>query len=227
MTEKLEMPKGRLRVRDDLNSPIVGLWGWKTEPNTAMGALERSYLAAIDTASKVSARRNELKGTGKYTDSGVAEQLVPAALEAMKPLRKAQNAIARVKAELAERRGRLKLTQPDQTNIVAALERQEIRTWLRSLDQAQRDKLFLGGGERVTHAIAEAVRTAPPALSGVAPSNINLMKERALEAQFPGEIEALADMERAIEVTERAVNVNTTEILNEMGIMKEKLLELA
>ena len=157
----------------------------------------------------------------------MAEQLVPAALDAMKPLRKAQNAIARARAELAERRDRLRLKQADQTNVVAALERQEIRTWLRSLDQAQRDKLFLGGGERVTPAIAEAVMTAPPALSGVAPSNINLMKERALEAQFPGEIEALADMERAIEVTERAVNVNTTEILNEMGIMKEKLLELA
>src|SRR5262245_51695975 len=121
MAEKLGMPKGRLRVRDDLSSPIVGLWSWQTEPGTMMGALERSYLAAIDTASKVSAKRNELKGTGKYTDTGVAEQLVPAALDAMKPLRKAQNAIARAKAELAERRSRLKLKQPDQTNIVAAL----------------------------------------------------------------------------------------------------------
>ena len=155
----------------------------------------------------------------------MAEQLVPAALDAMKPLRKAQNAIARARAELAERRDRLRLKQADQTNVVAALERQEIRTWLRSLDQAQRDKLFLGGGERVTPAIAEAVMTAPPELSGVAPSNINLMTERALEAQFPGEIEALADLERAM--TERAVNVNTTEILNEMGVAKEKLLELA
>src|SRR5262249_7635353 len=140
MAEKLEMPKGRLRVRNDLNSPIVGLWSWKTEPHTTMGALERSYLAAIDTASKVSARRNELKVTGKYTDSGVAEQLVPAALDEIKRLRKAQNAIARAKVELAARRSRLKLKQPDQTNIVAALERQEIRSWLRSLDQTQRDE---------------------------------------------------------------------------------------
>jgi len=93
MAEKLEMPKGRLRVRNDLNSPIVGLWSWKTEPNTPVSALERSYLAAIDTASKVSAKRNELKGTGKYTDTGVAEQLVPAALDAMKPLRKAQQSV--------------------------------------------------------------------------------------------------------------------------------------
>jgi hypothetical protein len=68
----------------------------------------------------------------------------------VRPLRQAQNAVARAKAELADRRGRLKLKQPDPANVSAAVERYEIRSWLRGLDQAQRDALFVGGGERVS-----------------------------------------------------------------------------
>ena len=46
-------------------------------------------------------------------------------------------------------------------------------------------------GERVDPEIAEAALFAPPELSGVAASNLQLMKERLLEAQFPGEVEEL------------------------------------
>src|SRR5205085_9015718 len=130
--------------------------------HTLMGGLEQCYVGTIDLAPKIGARKNELKASGKYTDAGVAEQLIPEALAAVKPLRRAQNLIARAKQEVSERRARLKLKPPDRKDAAAELGRQEIRTWLRSLSQAERDRMFNGGGERVDPAIAEAVLSAPP-----------------------------------------------------------------
>jgi hypothetical protein len=54
-----------------------------------------------------------------------------------------------------------------------------------------------------------------------------LMKERLLETQFPGESEELADLDQAIAVTERAINVNTDEMVKEIGITKDRFSELA
>jgi hypothetical protein len=227
MREKRAVSKGRLRLYDDTESPILGFWEWNTRPGTTMAALEQSFLTVIDTAPKVSARRSELKATGKYTDAGIVEQLTSAALEQMRPLRRARNIVGRAKAELAERRAQLKLKSPDRTDIVGGMERQEIRSWLRSLSQEERDKIFNGGGERVDPAIAEAVISAPSELCGVAPSNLELMKRRALEAQFPGEAEDLAELEEAIVLVERAVQVNTDEIVKEFGIPKDQVSKLA
>jgi hypothetical protein len=172
MREKPAIPKGRLRLYDDAESPVLGFWEWNTRPGTIMAALEQAFLATIDTAPKVSARRSELKVRGKYTDAGVIEQLIPTALEQVKSVRKAQNTIQRAKAERAERRDRLKLNPPDQTDIVGEMKRQEARAWLRSLSQAERDKIFNGGGERVDPAVAEAVLFAPAELSGWPPTSI-------------------------------------------------------
>src|SRR5262249_908121 len=100
-------------------------------------------------------------------------------------------------------------------------------TWLRSLSQAERDRMFNGGGERLDPAIIEAVISAPAELSGVASSNLQLMQERLLKNQFPGVAQELANLEKAIDVTERAVNVNTTKILDELSMTKEKFAEIA
>jgi hypothetical protein len=224
VTEKLTMPKGRLRLRDDTESALIGLWQWETKPHTTLRALEENYLAVIDTASKVSRRRIKLKSAGKHTDLGLTEELIPAALETAKPLRRAQNAVARARKELSQRRERLKLKAPDKTNVVAALEHREIPSWLRSLPQAERDAVT--GAERIDPVIAEAILSAPRELSGVAASHVKLMTDRRLEAQHPGEAEELADLERAIEVTERAVTVNADEIVKELGIPKQRFLEL-
>jgi hypothetical protein len=152
---------------------------------------------------------------------------MPDALEAVKPLRSAQNLIARAKQELSEQRARIKLKPPDRKDAAAELGRQEIRAWLRSMPQAKRDRMFNGGGEQVDPAIADAVLSAPRVLSGVAASHLKLMQDRLLEAQFPGELDDLADLENAIAVTERAATVNMNEIIREMGITQERFAELA
>jgi hypothetical protein len=143
------------------------------------------------------------------------------------PLRKAQNAIARARKDVALRRGKLKLKEPDKTNVVAALERQELRAWVHGLSQADRDKIFNGGGERVDPAIVEAVLFAAPELSGVAPSHLNLMRQRLLEIQFPGESADLADIEQAIALTERSVQVSVDEIAKEIGVPTQQLWKMA
>jgi hypothetical protein len=84
------------------------------------------------------------------------------------------------------------------------------------LSQADRDRLFNAGGERVNPAIVEAVLFAPSELSGVAPPHLTLMRQRLLEAQFPGESAELADIEQAIALTERSVQVSADEIAKEI-----------
>jgi hypothetical protein len=53
------------------------------------------------------------------------------------------------------------------------------------------------------------------------------MKERALEAQFSGDMEHLADLEKAIALVERTVQVNTDDIVKQLAMPKEQFSKLA
>jgi hypothetical protein len=98
--------------------------------------------------------------------------------------------------------------------------------WRRSLSQAERDRMFHGGGERADSAITEAVLSAPRELFGVSESNLNLMKDRFLKAAFSDELDDLTDLEKAIAVTERAATVNLNEIIRQVGITQQRFSEL-
>src|SRR5262249_40063266 len=149
----------------DQSSPIVGRWAWDAEPSTAWAKLKDARDSIAELAAGVRANRQTLQASGKYTDAGIDEQMLASVPDAAKALRKAERVAANVRNEVAKRRAGLTLKQPDPANLAAELGRQELRTYLRSLPQKERDEITRS--ENLDPKLAEAILSAPIALSGV------------------------------------------------------------
>jgi hypothetical protein len=67
--------------------------------------------------------------------------------------------------------------------------------------------------------VAEAILTAPPELSGIAETHRALLTEKALEAQHPGEMAQVSELQHAIEIAERTVEIGRDEVRLEAGVM--------
>jgi hypothetical protein len=87
------------------------------------------------------------------------------------------------------------------------------------MPQADRDKYVVNNLDNLPPVVAEAILTAPPELSGVAETHRALLTEKVLEAQHPGEMTQVSDLQRAIEVAERAVEIGRDEVRIEAGVM--------
>src|SRR5262249_39481359 len=107
----------------------------------------------------------------------------------------------------------LTLKAPDPANLAAELGRQELRTYLRGLSQADRDAITRA--ESLDPKLAEAILSAPIALSGVSQVHYDTLRNRAIEAQNPGVSENLREMEEAIGVLEKTISANREGIARE------------
>jgi hypothetical protein len=218
-------PKGRRTIRrqklgSDQPSRHVGLWDFAAEPGSTLASLETAYLTGLNAIDSVEACKASGIASGKFTEAGLQADVLALALNnVIGPLHKARTAIGKAKAELAQRKSKLTLQQPDKTDIAAALLRQEIRGHLRGMPQAERDKYVVGNLDNLPPVVAEAILTAPPELSGIAETHRALLTEKALEAQHPGEMEQVSELQRAIEIAERAVEIGRDEVQIEAGVM--------
>jgi hypothetical protein len=218
-------PKGRRTIRrqqfgNDQPSRYIGLWDLAAEPGSTLATLESAYLAGLNAIDTVEARKASGVASGKFTEAGLKADVLAFALNnVIGPLHKARTTIGKAKAELAERKSKLTIQQPDKTDIAAALLRQEIRAHLRAMPQTERDKYLVGNLDNLPPVVAEAILTAPPELSGIAETHRALLTEKALEAQHPGEVAQVSELQRAIEVAERAVEIARDEVRIEAGVM--------
>ena len=209
-------PSGSFRLHDgDQSSPIVGRWAWDAEPGTAWAKLKDARDSVGDLAASTRVNRQTLQASGKLTEAGVDEQLLGAVPDMARAFRKAERVAANARNEIAQRRAGLTLKQPDPANLAAELGRQELRTYLRSLPQPERDAITRS--ENLDPKLAEAILSAPRALSGVAQMHYDRMRNQAIEAQNPGVSANLAEMEEAISVLERTIAVNREGVAREIG----------
>src|SRR5262249_22975607 len=182
---KLPKPTGNFRLHDgDQSSPIIGRWAWADEPGTVWAKLKGARDSVAELAAGTRANRHTLQSSGKYTDVGIDEQLLAAVPDMAKALRKAERVAANARNEVAKRRAGLTLKQPDPANLAAELGRQELRTYLRSLSQADRDAITRS--ESLDPKLAEAILSAPIALSGVSQMHYDTLRNRAIEEANPG-----------------------------------------
>lgn len=216
-------PKGRRTIRrklpgTDTQSRHVGLWDISAEPGTTLAGLESAYLFGLEAVDRVEARKTANIKSGKFTETGVTDDAQKFTFEnIVGPLHRARTTVLKAKSELAGRRAKLTLQAPDKTDIAAAMLRQEIRAHLRAMPPDERVRYV---SANLKPAIAEAILTAPPELSGIAETSVSLaaLTEKALEAQHPGEMERLAELQRAVELAERAIEIGRDEIRQEVGI---------
>jgi hypothetical protein len=231
------MPKGRQTIRKGgsltgLHSPTskpIRFWTVESKPGTTMAQLEQAYFNALAAVDRVEEHSRSSTVSGKFTTEGIKDDVLKFALNELVPsLHKARTTIKKAKAEVVERKSKLKIEAPDKSDIAGAFRRMEIRTFLREMKPEDQAKYFATLGDHLPGEVAMAVLELPPEFSGVPRSRHDLLTQTALNAQHGAEIAEIAELEEAIAIAENAVETGRDEVRLEAGGLEErKFNELA
>ena len=231
------MPRGRQTIRKNgsltgLHGPTsrpIKLWTFDTKRNTTFTQLARAYFAALGSVDRIEERNRRNAASGKFTPEGLKDAALEFALgDVVRGLHNARQTITKAKAEVAERRSKLKLAGPDKTDAAAAMRRVDTRAQLRAMKPQEQSELFARLGDNLPPELGMAIIEMPPEFSGVPKSRHDLLIERALQAQHGPEIAEIAELKEAIAVAESAVEAARTEVRLECGVQDEaKFNELA
>lgn len=237
MLEKLRIPKGRPTIRKGgsltgMHGPVsrpIKLWPFDPKPNTAFARLEAAYMSGLNAVDQIEAHTRSSAASGRFTAEGVKDDALKFAMSNLVPvLHRARATIKKAKAEVAERKSRLKVEGPDKSDIAAAFRRMEIRTFLREMKGNDQKSYFARHGDNLPAEVAMAIMEMPPEFSGVPKSRHDLMTTRALEAQHGPEIAEISELEEAITAAESAVETGRDEVRLEVGVHDEhKFNEMA
>jgi hypothetical protein len=210
-------------------SRIIKRWRFNPEPNTLLARLEAAYMSGLDAVDRIEERTLSNKTSGKFTREGARDDVLNHALNSLIPdLHKARMTIKRAKAEVADRKSKLKLDAPNPTDIAAAFRRMEIRTFLRDMKSDEQAKYFATHSDNLPAEVAMAILELPSEYSGVTPPQHERLAQHALAARHGPEIAETAELEEAISAAESAVETGRDEVRLEVGgIDKQKFDELA
>jgi hypothetical protein len=120
------------------------------------------------------------------------------------------------RGNLEKRRANLQIKAPDPANLASAIERMEVRTYVRSMSPGERVTTLLNPD--CDDRILEAVLNAPAPLAGVTTFHQNLVRDIMLERKFGPELKIIADEADELEVTSVAVNLAEQELRREAGL---------
>jgi hypothetical protein len=218
MVEKFTMPKGRQTIRKS-GGRRTRLWELGDSKNSTVKQLEAAYLVGLGAMDRVEARHAANKADSRFTPDGVRDDLRKFVLSGAVPaLHQGRTTIAKARAEVAERRSKLKVEGPDKTDVAAAFRRMEIRTRLNNMKPDELTNYFARYGDNLPTEIAQAVTELPAEYSGVPQSRHDLLTERALNAQYGDAIAEIKEIEQAIEAAESSVEAARDEVRLEVGI---------
>jgi hypothetical protein len=233
----MKAPKGRNTIRrggsvtgaTGQTSRMIKRWRFDPKPDTTLARLEAAYMSGLDAVDRIEERAAINKTSGKFTREGARDDVLRYALNELVPgLHKARMAIRRARAEVAERRSKLKIEGPDKSDVAAAFRRMEARTFLREMKEAAQLKYFAQYGDDLPSEVAAAVLEMPPEFCGVPKSRHDLLTQRTLAARHGSEMADIAELEEAIAAAESAVETGRDEVRLEVGgIDKQKWNELA
>jgi hypothetical protein len=119
--------------------------------------------------------------------------------------------------EVATRRAKLVPPKFDPTDMAAALRRQEIRTMMRGKDQKGRDAFLKQNGKftGLDPEIRQALVEMPASVSGITESFRDGLLNEAMQSAHSPELDQIAELERAIEITASALGETNEEIRRE------------
>ena len=117
---------------------------------------------------------------------------------------------------LAKRREHFEIPEHDRKDVVGAMDRAEIRAWLRTLPI----------GERIKHAasdptIAQAVVHSPPVLSGLNDDGHQRAKAFLLEHLHGPELAILKNETEIVDTVATAIDIAETQLKNEFESVKQ------
>jgi hypothetical protein len=136
-----------------------------------------------------------------------------------------REALRLARDRITELRGKMRGSAVDKTDLAGALLRQEIRGWLRSLDDAKRTAI-VRSMEPIDPDIALAIAESPAVLSGVTPEQKQSLLDASIAANHPREAHQIDDLERAVEAVESHVRYATKKFERLAEISESELGEL-
>jgi hypothetical protein len=227
--------KGRHTIRSSTASSTVGRknrliepWILEAKAGTTAAKLERVYLDALTAVDKLGERKAAAMKSGKFTSEGLKDEVLKFGLSQLVPaFHRGRQVIAAAKRELAALRDKVKLAPVDKTDLVAALRRQEMRSYLRGLPSEERNRV-LARADNLDPETALAIVEMPAIYSGVLDVDRNQLVDRALQAQHGEDVPRIQELESAIATAEGAVEAGREEVALENGIFDPvKFNELA
>lgn len=184
---------------------------WKSDPDLA--GLYTMFENAMSFMQAPSAKKAELEKPGRLSASGVSEELrkelskgiVPELRRTYRILDDRQRAIKQERALLAK----------PKMEASEALMRQEIRAYLRGLEQGERMQALLTNPEPIMLA---AALEGPAALSGLNAQTRGHVEMTYLEANHAATLARLNDREEAYAVVRAAADIAVMEIRSNVGL---------
>jgi hypothetical protein len=170
-------------------------------------SMRDAMIAALAASEQFSGHKVALAADRRMTPLGQSQALKDALTQNHgKQWARAKAPVAKARAEVKARRAALVIKAVDPTNFAAAVERQEIRSWVRQLDQGVRGSVVLATKDK---RILEAVVSAPPELSGFAgdAALAGQIEDRYFEVVYPGEVAAIEAMDAVVAEAEAVVGI--------------------
>jgi len=225
--------KGRMHIRakgaaNQTDSKFIGLWSAEPKPGSTLERLQAAYLAGIESFDRIETRAREHAASGRFTPAGAKQATLQSALnDAVPSLYRARQTIKIAKAEVEALRSKITPLQPDKTDLAAAMLRAEMRDWLRSKPQAERDSYISKNLERLDPQMLQAVIEVPIEMTGISGTQRNILVERELQARHGETFTEIKELERGIELAERSVEASRDEVRKETGVDQKAFDELA
>jgi len=238
MADHFIPPQGRrtIRQRHGLPDPgisVSGLTPTTTRPNrdirmwalgdgapgSTISRLRQAYLGALDAVDKLEARKSDALASGKFTASGATDHVAEFVFKDLVPtFKRGRNAIEAARREAGKLRDKIKLQPGDKTDVVGALQRREMREFLRTMPDKQRNEYISKRRDNMDPALALAICELPAEFSGVLEGDRNGLIDAALQAQHGEAMTQLRELEDAIEIAASAVETGRDEVRTETGL---------
>lgn len=217
---------GRRTIRrfvpnDNLNrpNPNIRMWHLGDAPKgTVKRRLQDAYTAALTAVDLAEIRRTEATKSGRFTPEGAKQDVRSFVMKDLVPVFKR----GRVTLEMAKReaetiKSKIKLAAPDKSDFVGALHRAELRDFLRSKPQKERDEYIGRNIDRLDPQLALAMIELGADVVGISEVYRNRIVDHALQAQHGDAMRDVKDLEEAITIAESAIETGRTEIQFEAG----------
>ncbi|WLA79005.1 hypothetical protein [Bradyrhizobium elkanii] len=212
--------KGRRTIRKSSptsqNGRHVGFWELEAKPGTMLARLEKSYLAALDTVDAVEAHKVAAASSGKFTSEGLKADVLSFAAARAPSLKRGRQQIAAAKRELDDLRGRISLDQQtDKADAVGYLRRLEIRGFLAGMNDEKRNQYLSKNRDSLPTEWVQAITEMPAIVSGILDTDHKFFVDRELKRLHGDTLKEVEDLQRGIEVAERAIEMAREEIIRD------------
>ncbi|WP_338830174.1 hypothetical protein [Bradyrhizobium sp. 27S5] len=212
--------KGRRTIRKSSltsqNSRTVGFWELEAKPGSTLARLEKAYLAALDTVDAVEAHKATSASSGRFTGEGLKADVLSFAATHAPSLKRSRQQIAVAKRELDDLRGRISLDQQtDKADAVGYLRRLEIRGFLAGMNDEKRNQYLSKNRDNLPTEWVQAITEMPAIVSGILDNDHKFFVDRELKRLHGDTLKEVEDLQRGIEVAERAIEMAREEIIRE------------